>query len=85
MTREQAVFKAKCDLLREECLEIEKDVRAMTPTVSELPVGTEIPEVNANLMLAVRHLEDARMRLGKVIQWACQNGDSGTWVPKAGS
>lgn len=27
-------------------------------------------EMKANVMLAVRHLEDARMRLGKVIQWA---------------
>lgn len=29
-------------------------------------------EILANIMLAVRHLEDARMRLGKVIQY---NGD----------
>ena len=28
------------------------------------------PEVAANLMLAVRHLEDARMRLGKAIQYS---------------
>ncbi len=27
-------------------------------------------EMRANLMLAVRHIEDARMRLGKVIQYA---------------
>jgi hypothetical protein len=27
-----------------------------------------VPEVQANIMLAYRHLEDARMRLGKVIQ-----------------
>lgn len=27
-------------------------------------------EMKANIMLAVRHLEDARMRLGKVIQHA---------------
>jgi hypothetical protein len=28
------------------------------------------PEVGANTMLAIRHLEDARMRLGKAIQYA---------------
>ena len=30
--------------------------------------GADIGETKANIMLAYRHLEDARMRLGKVIQ-----------------
>ncbi len=30
--------------------------------------GTENSEMKANIMLAYRHLEDARMRLGKVLQ-----------------
>lgn len=30
--------------------------------------GHDIGEVKANIMLAYRHIEDARMRLGKVIQ-----------------
>jgi hypothetical protein len=30
--------------------------------------GPDFAEMQANLMLAYRHLEDARMRLGKVIQ-----------------
>lgn len=28
----------------------------------------DVPEMHANIMLAFRHLEDARMRLGKVAQ-----------------
>ena len=28
------------------------------------------PEMAENLMLAVRHMEDARMRLGKAIQYS---------------
>lgn len=44
--------------------------------VSDLPAGVELQEVNANLMLAVRHLEDARMRLGKAIQYGCEDGVS---------
>ncbi|HEX2959095.1 MAG TPA: hypothetical protein VHO70_19825 [Chitinispirillaceae bacterium] len=37
----------------------------------DLPATREMhPEVGENLMLAIRHLEDARMRLGKVIQYA---------------
>jgi len=48
----------------------------MTPCVSGLPDGVEFQEVNAQLMLAVRHLEDARMRLGKAIQYGCDAGQS---------
>ena len=39
-------------------------------------INVNLHEVNANLTLAYRHLEDARMRLGKVIQH-CEGGESG--------
>ena len=74
------VFKTNCGDLRGLCRSVEVAVRRLTPTVSDLPEGAELPEVNANLMLAVRHLEDARMRLGKAIQYAgdgvsCYDGE----------
>jgi hypothetical protein len=47
----------------------------LTAQVAELECE-QPQEVNANLMLAVRHLEDARMRIGKVIQWGVQDGVS---------
>ena len=34
----------------------------------EQRVGGQHSEMEANIMLAYRHLEDARMRLGKVVQ-----------------
>ena len=76
MNQSQKTFKAKCDLLRDQCLRIEQSARGLTPSVSELPEGVEFQEINADLMLAVRHLEDARMRFGKAIQWACGGGVS---------
>lgn len=76
MNAEQQVFKSRCDGLRGVISEVEATVRTMTATVSELPEGVEFQEVNANLMLAVRHLEDARMRLGKAIQHGSQGGVS---------
>jgi hypothetical protein len=37
----------------------------------DIPVVRSMhPEVGANVMLAIRHLEDAKMRLGKAIQYA---------------
>jgi hypothetical protein len=35
-----------------------------------MDIPTTKTEVKENIMLAVRHLEDARMRLGKVIQYS---------------
>lgn len=59
--------------LRGEIVQKEKDARMLL----ECPVlGDDETrrfregEVKAHIMLAVRHLEDARMRLGKVCQWA---------------
>ena len=81
MTSVQQDFKADLDILRSELETIEASVRGLTVGVVNLPEGVQFQEVNANIMLAVRHIEDAKMRLGKVIQWACQGGNSGTWVP----
>lgn len=52
------------DRLRGEILAIEKKVRALVPVVG----GGNPGEVKANLTLSFRHLEDARLRLGKAIQ-----------------
>ena len=38
-------------------------------------IGLDSGEAKANLMLAYRHIEDARMRLGKAIQ-ALEGGES---------
>jgi len=56
--------KADYDRLRAEILEIEKKVRALVPQAG----GGNPGEVKANLTLSFRHLEDARLRLGKAIQ-----------------
>ena len=52
------------DRLRADILVIEKRVRALVPQVG----GGNPGEVKANLTLSFRHLEDARLRLGKAIQ-----------------
>lgn len=76
MDAEQRVFKSSCDGWRAVLQDAERAARGLTATVSFLPEGVEFQEVNANLMLAIRHIEDARMRLGKAIQWGCQGGVS---------
>jgi hypothetical protein len=60
-----------CNQLRAECLALEKKVRAL-PEHPDFVADTNdnFGEMQAQKMLAVRHLEDARMRLGKVIQYA---------------
>jgi hypothetical protein len=75
VTPVQTAFKTECDKLRAACLVVEGEVRGLTPCVADLE-AEQPQEVNANLMLAVRHLEDARMRLGKAIQWGAQGGVS---------
>ena len=52
------------DRLRGDILAIEKRVRALVPQAG----GGNPGEVRANLTLSFRHLEDARIRLGKAIQ-----------------
>lgn len=61
----------KCDGLRDVIRDIGKDVfTLMHDGAFEEPPSFPIQhsEMKANIMLAYRHLEDARMRLGKVMQ-----------------
>jgi hypothetical protein len=48
---------------------IEKDVRDIAAMCFKSRSGFDPKEAGAQAMLAVRHLEDARMRLGKVMQY----------------
>ena len=60
------------DKLRSKIGAIDKEVGNLLIELKNSPKigGKEFPEEIANAMLAHRHLEDARMRLGKVIQSA---------------
>ena len=60
-------LKETCDRLRAELLAIETQVRAIK-TAPDLGRSHDVGEAIAQSMLAVRHIEDARMRLGKVLQ-----------------
>jgi len=64
-----------CNQMRAELLAIEKRVRQMAFGGAEGP-PVLYGEAHAQAVLAVRHLEDARMRLGKVIQYAVGGGVS---------
>jgi hypothetical protein len=68
MTREG--FKAFVNDWRDAVKIIADGVRNLKghPTAKTPEPGVDCGEVNANIMLAYRHLEDARMRLGKAIQ-----------------
>ena len=60
-----------CKIGRSRIKEIEMMVRAMlthSDFSGEQSYANQHSEMKANIMLAVRHLEDARMRLGKVLQ-----------------
>lgn len=64
-------IKELCDKLRKEILNTGSACRALMDngyfTGEQMFIG-QYAEMKANIMLAYRHLEDARMRLGKVIQ-----------------
>jgi hypothetical protein len=47
---------------------LRKSLRGSVATVLALKAEVKDPEAIANVMLAYRHMEDAIMRLGKVIQ-----------------
>ena len=70
---EPKTFEEQCNDLRAECKATEKKVRELmnsdTFRIEQAFTGQH-GEMKANIMLAVRHLEDARMRLGKAIQYA---------------
>jgi exonuclease VII small subunit len=66
-------MKQFCELFRKECKELEEKVRALREFEDfkhDQAYPYQHSEMLANIMLAVRHLEDARMRLGKVIQYS---------------
>jgi hypothetical protein len=57
---------------REQLKKIESDIYNRT----RARIEDAHPEVIANLIIARRHIEDARMRLGKAIQYCDGNGVS---------
>lgn len=62
-----------CKNLREDCKGVEHAVRALEDHhvfQGEQKFPKQHSEMKAHIALAVRHLEDARMRLGKVCQYA---------------
>jgi len=55
----------------QECIEIRVELKSVEEQVRNMMSDPNFnPEMKANVMLAVRHIEDARMRLGKVLQHA---------------
>lgn len=64
-------LKTKCEHFREEIKDIGKWIRELmnhSDFKKEQLFEGQHTEMKANLMLSFRHLEDARMRLGKVMQ-----------------
>ncbi len=62
-------FEGQCGRLRGEIRAIGDKVRDLRIAATERPLEEdEVGELRANVMLAYRHLEDARMRIGKVLQ-----------------
>lgn len=64
------IKKAQLTELRQDIAETERYVlrELLQQTPLDWPDNADFGEFNANIMLAFRHLEDARMRLGKAIQ-----------------
>ena len=60
------------ETLKDACNRIRAAIESRKPDVLSLMNLTDKPEVKANIKISFRHLEDARMRLGKAIQ---ANGD----------
>lgn len=67
-------FDEVCKLLREKLNEAEEDavlIIAFAKSTTYLPCpASNLGEMIANVTIAFRHIEDARMRLGKAIQAA---------------
>ncbi len=63
-----ADIKQKCDVYRELIKSSAEGVRKLMEDPHFIKGNSCDSEMKANIMLAYRHLEDARMRLGKVIQ-----------------
>lgn len=61
--------RAEITLLSKRLLKLREDpVMNKSPGAPEPGPDPDVNEMHANLMLAFRHLEDARMRIGKIIQ-----------------
>lgn len=62
------------ETIETQIVELRQELKAMASVVKALMFsadnkeGADVPEVKANIMLAYRHVEDATMRLGKVLQ-----------------
>jgi hypothetical protein len=54
--------------IRGNVLDNEKSTRELVSVIQDLNQNLN-PEVSANIMISIRHLEDARMRLGKALQY----------------
>lgn len=70
---QEATIKEYCDALRSQVKMSELSARElMNHSVfhSEQAFLGQHGEMKAQIMLAVRHLEDARLRMGKVIQYS---------------
>ena len=70
---EEITVKELADELRADLKEIEDRARLLmhhSVYQSERAFQNQHGEMKAHTMLAVRHIEDARMRLGKVCQYA---------------
>lgn len=72
-TDREMTLEEKCNHLRK----VLKDYESLTRKTmgdNRFRLAEKFPsqhaEMKANIMLTVRHLEDARMRLGKVLQYA---------------
>ena len=71
MAQREPTIQEVCDNARLEILSISRKVKfGMINSYfrSEQEAPEQHSEMKANLMLAYRHLEDARMRMGKVLQ-----------------
>ncbi len=69
----EAEFNYLCDNLRKDLLCISKRVRQLlehSDLTGLQKYRGQYSEMKANIMLSYRHLEDARMRIGKVLQAA---------------
>ncbi len=66
-------FKNICNMARRELKDQEVRLRALLADdiyLGEQKYGNQHGEMKAQTMLAVRHIEDARMRVGKILQYA---------------
>ena len=60
---------AYCNDYREILLSLENKLKILAKDIKSNNVSWDLWEQIANIMLSLRHIEDARMRLWKVIQY----------------